>query len=253
MDKSENRFRGLPVKIIWGMKYVFLMAFAPSYALLAAVLLLGGVVLLQMRKMRLSKFKIMKLKRKVKELERENSLLSEALSAQRAVAAMSAEPSVTVAQAEESEVASEAEVENSEAMDAAAEVSALEDSVADDSAALAQDAGEGEERLAGSDEDLLNRFVQHIGDNMSDINLSIDDIASDMCMSRSNLFRKIKQITGMGPNEYMRLARLKRAAELLQERRHSIADICMLVGFNSPSYFSSCFKKQYGCLPKDYK
>ena len=251
MDKSENRFRGLPVKIIWGMKYVFLMAFAPSYALLAAVLLLGGVVLLQMRKMRLSKFKIMKLKRKVKELERENSLLSEALSAQRAVAAMSAEPSVADAQAEESEVASD--VENSAAEDAAAEVSALEDSVADDSAALAQDAGEGEERLAGSDEDLLNRFVQHIGDNMSDINLSIDDIASDMCMSRSNLFRKIKQITGMGPNEYMRLARLKRAAELLQERRHSIADICMLVGFNSPSYFSSCFKKQYGCLPKDYK
>lgn len=236
-----------------GMKYIFQMAFEPSYALLAAVLLLGGVVLLQMRKMRLSKFKIMKLKRKVKELERENSLLSEALSAQRADVAMSREPSVTVAQAEESEVASEAEVENSEAEDAAAEVSALENSVADDSAALAQDAGEGEERLAGSDEDLLNRFVQHIGDNMSDINLSIDDIASDMCMSRSNLFRKIKQITGMGPNEYMRLARLKRAAELLQERRHSIADICMLVGFNSPSYFSSCFKKQYGCLPKDYK
>lgn len=243
--------QGLFVKIIWGMKYVFLMAFEPSYALLAAVLMLGGVVLLQMRKMRLSKFKIMKLKRKVKELERENSLLSEALSAQRAVVAMSAEPSVTVAQADESEVASD--VENSAAEDAAAEVSALEDSVADDSAALAQDAGEGEERLAGSDEDLLNRFVQHIGDNMSDINLSIDDIASDMCMSRSNLFRKIKQITGMGPNEYMRLARLKRAAELLQERRHSIADICMLVGFNSPSYFSSCFKKQYGCLPKDYK
>lgn len=233
------------------MKYVFQMAFEPSYALLAAVLLLGGVVLLQMRKMRLSKFKIMKLKRKVKELERENSLLSEVLSAQRAVAAMSAEPSVADAQAEESEVASDAEVENLEAEDAAAEVSALEDSVADGSAAQAQDAGE--ERLAGSDEDLLNRFVKHINDNMSDINLSIDDIASDMCMSRSNLFRKIKQITGMGPNEYMRLARLKRAAELLQERRHSIADICMLVGFNSPSYFSSCFKKQYGCLPKDYK
>lgn len=235
------------------MKYFFQMAFEPSYALLAAVLLLGGVVLLLMRKMRLSKFKIMKLKRKVKELERENSLLSEALSAQRAVAAMSAEPSVAVAQAVESEVASDVEVENLEAEDAAAEVSVLEDSVADGSAAQAQDAGEGEERLAGSDEDLLNRFVKHIGDNMSDINLSIDDIASDMCMSRSNLFRKIKQITGMGPNEYMRLARLKRAAELLQERRHSIADICMLVGFNSPSYFSSCFKKQYGCLPKDYK
>lgn len=240
------------------MKYIFQMAFEPSYALLAAVLLLGGVVLLQMRKMRLSKFKIMKLKRKVKELERENSLLSEVLSAQRAVAAMSAEPSVAVAQAEEFEMASDAEVENSEVADVAAEdsiaeVSVVEDSAVEDSAAQVQDAGEGEERLAGSDEDLLNRFVKHINDNMSDINLSIDDIASDMCMSRSNLFRKIKQITGMGPNEYMRLARLKRAADLLQERRHSIADICMLVGFNSPSYFSSCFKKQYGCLPKDYK
>lgn len=237
-----------------GMKYIFQMAFEPSYALLAAVLLLGGVVLLQMRKMRLSKFKIMKLKRKVKELERENSLLSEALSAQRADVAMSREPSVAVAQAEESEVASDVEVENLEAMD---DISVAESAaeMADVAAelTLAQDAGEGEERLAGSDEDLLNRFVKHISDNMSDINLSIDDIASDMCMSRSNLFRKIKQITGMGPNEYMRLARLKRAAELLQERRHSIADICMLVGFNSPSYFSSCFKKQYGCLPKDYK
>ena len=245
--------QGLFVKIIWGMKYVFLMAFEPSYALLAAVLLLGGVVLLQMRKMRLSKFKIMKLKRKIAELERENSLLSEVLSAQSAVA-MSAEPSVADAQVVESEVVSDVEVENSEAMD---DISVAESAVemADVAAelTLAQDAGESEERLAGSDEDLLNRFVKHIGDNMSDINLSIDDIASDMCMSRSNLFRKIKQITGMGPNEYMRLARLKRAAELLQERRHSIADICMLVGFNSPSYFSSCFKKQYGCLPKDYK
>ena len=245
--------QGLFVKIIWGMKYVFLMAFEPSYALLAAVLLLGGVVLLQMRKMRLSKFKIMKLKRKIAELERENSLLSEVLSAQSAVA-MSAEPSVADAQVVESEVVSDVEVENSEAED---DISVAESAVemADVAAelTLAQDAGEGEERLAGSDEDLLNRFVKHISDNMSDINLSIDDIASDMCMSRSNLFRKIKQITGMGPNEYMRLARLKRAAELLQERRHSIADICMLVGFNSPSYFSSCFKKQYGCLPKDYK
>ena len=109
------------------------------------------------------------------------------------------------------------------------------------------------EKLSGSDEDLLNRFVMFLDENLSDINLSTDVIASDMCMSRSNLFRKIKQITGLGPNESIRLVRLKRAADMLREGRLSIADICMLVGFNSPSYFSSCFKKHYGCLPKDYK
>ena len=128
----------------------------------------------------------------------------------------------------------------------------------------AEDLGEGEDgvvfkdftlpdRLSGSDEDLLKAFFANINENISDINLSTDVIAADMCMSRSNLFRKIKQITGIGPNEHIRIIRLKRAAQMLQEGRLSIADICMLVGFNSPSYFSSCFKKHYGCLPKDYK
>ncbi|MBQ5914254.1 MAG: helix-turn-helix transcriptional regulator [Alistipes sp.] len=225
------------------MIHVLQIAFEPSYAMLVTMALLAVVVILQMRRMRSSRMQMLKLQRRINELQCENEKLTQALAAQREVV----EPSgVIIAE----QMATNAEEESVDAVVESDEALAQE---AIDDAILAGESGEQSEKLTGSDEDLLNRFVEHINKNMSDINLSIDDIASDMCMSRSNLFRKIKQITGIGPNEYMRLARLKRAAELLQERRHSIADICMLVGFNSPSYFSSCFKKQYGCLPKDYK
>ena len=225
------------------MIHVLQIAFEPSYAMLVTMALLAVVVILQMRRMRSSRMQMLKLQRRINELQSENEKLTQALAAQREVV----EPSgVIIAE----QMATNAEEESVDAVVESDEALAQE---AIDDAILAGESGEQSEKLTGSDEDLLNRFVEHINKNMSDINLSIDDIASDMCMSRSNLFRKVKQITGIGPNEYMRLARLKRAAELLQERRHSIADICMLVGFNSPSYFSSCFKKQYGCLPKDYK
>ena len=225
------------------MIHVLQIAFEPSYAMLVTMALLAVVVILQMRRMRSSRMQMLKLQRRINELQSENEKLMQALAAQREVV----EPSgVIIAE----QMATNAEEESVDAVVESDEALAQE---AIDDAILAGESGEQSEKLTGSDEDLLNRFIEHIKKNMSDINLSIDDIASDMCMSRSNLFRKVKQITGIGPNEYMRLARLKRAAELLQERRHSIADICMLVGFNSPSYFSSCFKKQYGCLPKDYK
>ena len=211
--------------------------------MLVTMALLAVVVILQMRRMRSSRMQMLKLQRRINELQSENEKLTQALAVQREVV----EPSgVIIAE----QMATNADEESVDAVVESDEALAQE---AIDDAILAGESGEQSEKLTGSDEDLLNRFIEHINKNMSDINLSIDDIASDMCMSRSNLFRKVKQITGIGPNEYMRLARLKRAAELLQERRHSIADICMLVGFNSPSYFSSCFKKQYGCLPKDYK
>lgn len=225
------------------MIHVLQLNFEPSYAMLVTMALLAVVVILQMRRMRSSRMQILKLQCRINELQSENEKLTQALVAQREVV----EPSgVIIAE----QMATNAVEESVDAVVESDEALAQE---AIDDAILAGESGDQSERLTGSDEDLLNRFIEHINKNMSDINLSIDDIASDMCMSRSNLFRKVKQITGIGPNEYMRLARLKRAAELLQERRHSIADICMLVGFNSPSYFSSCFKKQYGCLPKDYK
>ena len=77
-------------------------------------------------------------------------------------------------------------------------------------------------------------------------------MAEEMAISRSNLQRKLKGLTGMPPNDYIRLIRLKTAGELLREGEYRINEVCFIVGFNNPSYFARCFQKQFGILPKDY-
>lgn len=77
-------------------------------------------------------------------------------------------------------------------------------------------------------------------------------MAEEMSISRSNLQRKLKGLTGMPPNDYIRLIRLKTAGELLREGEYRINEVCFIVGFNNPSYFARCFQKQFGILPKDF-
>ena len=73
-----------------------------------------------------------------------------------------------------------------------------------------------------------------------------------MNMGRSNFYRKLKGILNMSPNEYLRLFRLKQAASILKEGTYGVVEVSYMVGFSTPSYFSSCFKKQFGVLPKDF-
>ena len=77
-------------------------------------------------------------------------------------------------------------------------------------------------------------------------------LADTMAMSRSNLQRKIKGLTGTVPTEYIRLIRLKTAAKLLKNGEYRINEVCYLTGFSNMSYFSRRFKQQFGMLPKDY-
>ena len=82
--------------------------------------------------------------------------------------------------------------------------------------------------------------------------ISIDYLAKDLNMSRSSFQRKIKGLTGLSPVEFVRLIRLKKAAELLSSGNYRINEVSYMVGFNKPSYFSALFKKQFGVLPKDF-
>ena len=70
-------------------------------------------------------------------------------------------------------------------------------------------------------------------------------------MSRSTLFEKIKNVSGLTPNNYIRLTRLKKAAEYLSSGEYQINEVCYLVGFSSSSYFTKCFKQQFGMLPTE--
>ena len=71
-------------------------------------------------------------------------------------------------------------------------------------------------------------------------------------LSRSGLFAKIKSLADITPNEMIQMVRLKKAAQLLQEKKYTVSEISYMVGFSSPSYFSKCFQKQFGIKPADY-
>jgi len=102
------------------------------------------------------------------------------------------------------------------------------------------------------DIEFLTRINKIIMTNLSEPGNLIETLAHDMAVSRSSLHKKIRSISGMTPNEYIQLIRLKKAAELLSGSEYQINEIAYLVGFNSPSYFSKCFYNQFGMLPRDF-
>lgn len=106
--------------------------------------------------------------------------------------------------------------------------------------------------LTKADEDFIKRLDEVIQMNYNNPEFSMDDMAESLNMSRSNFYRKIKGVLDLSPNEYLRLERLKKAAQLLKEGENRVNEICYMVGFNSPSYFAKCFQKQFGVLPKDF-
>jgi ABC-type sugar transport system substrate-binding protein/AraC-like DNA-binding protein len=99
----------------------------------------------------------------------------------------------------------------------------------------------------------ITRFREAVEARLDDSNLSIDDLASDMNISRVQLYRKVKSITGSSPVELLRTARLNRAYQLLITTDKSVSEVAYTVGFTAPSYFTKCFKEEYGFVPGDVK
>ena len=108
--------------------------------------------------------------------------------------------------------------------------------------------------VANNNED--SQFLQEMTDiieaHFSDSNLSVDFLTEQLGISRSSLYNKIKVLTDKTPNELIQLMRLKKAAQLLTEKKYRINEICYMVGFNNPSYFSKCFSKQFGMKPGEF-
>ncbi len=102
------------------------------------------------------------------------------------------------------------------------------------------------------DEDLLKRAVEIVEKHLDNVEFSTDEFAREMYMSRSNLHLKMKALTGESTNEFIRKIRFNKACKLLKEGRYTVAEISTMVGFNTPSYFATSFKKYFGCLPSEY-
>ena len=89
--------------------------------------------------------------------------------------------------------------------------------------------------------------------HISDAHLKMDDLGDELGMSRVQLYRKVKALTGLSPVELLRKIRLQKAYSLLLNSDMTISEISYKVGFGTPSYFSSCFNKQYDMYPTDVR
>ncbi|MEH0152938.1 two-component regulator propeller domain-containing protein [Limibacter armeniacum] len=103
-----------------------------------------------------------------------------------------------------------------------------------------------------SDKEFLNEFTKVIEDNISTPNLTVEFICKSLGISRTNLYKKVKAVTGCSINQFIRQAKMKKAALLLSSENLSIQEVMELVGFQSPSYFTRAFKKEYGMPPTKF-
>lgn len=103
------------------------------------------------------------------------------------------------------------------------------------------------------DEEFVKRLENVISENLSNPAFSNKQLEESLYMSHSTLNRKMKALYGTTPNEYLRTKRLAVAARLLESSNSQVNEICYAVGFSTSSYFSKCFKEQYGQLPLEYR
>ena len=99
------------------------------------------------------------------------------------------------------------------------------------------------------DNEFIGRFKKVVEEKLADSDLSVEDIASDMHLSRVQLYRKVKALTGSTPVELLRRARLTRGRRLLETTSKNISEVAYEVGFSAPSYFTKCYKDEFGTLP----
>lgn len=100
-----------------------------------------------------------------------------------------------------------------------------------------------------ADKTFVSQLRKIIQDHLSDSELSVEKIGEEIGLSRVQLYRKVKALTGYSPVEMLRKARLARARHLLQTTERSISEVAYAVGFSTPSYFSKCYKEEFGIQP----
>ena len=106
--------------------------------------------------------------------------------------------------------------------------------------------------VKGNSDKLMERIMNVINDNLDSPDLRVEMLSEEVGLSRAQLHRRVKEITGISTGEFIRNIRLKKAAELLAENKINISQVAYMVGFSSQTHFSTAFKKFYGISPTDY-
>ena len=103
------------------------------------------------------------------------------------------------------------------------------------------------------DEQFMQKVMEFIEEQMDNAELTIDEFAEHLMLSRTIFYRKLKSIIGLTPVDFIREVRIKRAAQLIDSGEYNFSQVAYLTGFNDPKYFSKCFKKVVGITPSEYK
>ena len=106
--------------------------------------------------------------------------------------------------------------------------------------------------VSSADEQFLERLQKVLDENITEPSFSIENFGNEMNVSRMQLHRKLKALTGQSASEFLRSQRLKLAAKILREKKIPISEVGYTVGFNDPSYFTKSFKKEFGMTPSEY-
>jgi YesN/AraC family two-component response regulator len=106
--------------------------------------------------------------------------------------------------------------------------------------------------IVSEDEKFLKNTLNCIEKNITNPNFSVEELSRQMSLSRVSLYKRLLTLTGKTPVDCIRTIRLKRAVQLLEKSKLSIASVAYEVGFNNPTYFSKVFKEEYGMLPSEY-
>lgn len=106
--------------------------------------------------------------------------------------------------------------------------------------------------LESDDEVLMKRIMKVINDNLDNADLKVEMLSKEIGLSRVQLHRRLKEITGISTGEFIRNIRLKKAAELLAEKKVNVSQVAYMVGFSSHTHFSTAFRKFYGISPTEY-
>ena len=106
--------------------------------------------------------------------------------------------------------------------------------------------------LKPAEEKFLTHLMDHIESSWNKPNFNVSNFSKELGYSKSQLYRKLMNLTGMSPNNFIREFRLHRALNLLHDQSGNISEVAYEAGYNSPAYFSKCFKQKYGILPSKY-
>ena len=106
--------------------------------------------------------------------------------------------------------------------------------------------------VKGNDELLMERIMKSINKNLSDSDFSVDQLTQEVGISRAQLHRKMKEMTGISTSEFIRNIRLEQAARLLREQKINVTQVAYTVGFSNLAHFSTVFRKQFGVSPSEY-